>query len=318
MPKRVAGQGRDRKVRKRELAAKLREYVAEYSNVLIVTVDNVGSKQMQQVRVALRGKAVVLMGKNTLVRKVLREEVEKNPKLEALLPFMVGNIGLVFTNGNLSEVRKIIVENKVPAPARVGTLAQNDVTVPAGGTGLDPGQTAFFQTLNIATKIVKGAIEIVNDVVFLKKGEKISASHVALLDKLNIRPFSYGVVVTNVYEDGTVYSADILDMSQADLLDKFLSGVRKVAALSLGMSYPTAASLPYLVSNAFAKLVAISLATDYEFEEAKKFKDFLSNPGAFAAAAPAAAAGGAAAAAAPEVESEKEESEADMGFSLFD
>ena len=44
--------------------------------------DNVGSKQMQQIRMSLRGKAVVLMGKNTMMRKAIRGHLENNPALE--------------------------------------------------------------------------------------------------------------------------------------------------------------------------------------------------------------------------------------------
>lgn len=41
-----------------------------------------GSKQMQQIRMSLRGKAVVLMGKNTMMRKAIRGHLENNPALE--------------------------------------------------------------------------------------------------------------------------------------------------------------------------------------------------------------------------------------------
>jgi len=303
---------------------KLVEYLDAYKNVLIVEVDHVGSNQMQKTRIALRGKAVILMGKNTLMRKVIREQAtSKNPHLETLLPLVRGNIGMVLTNHNLGEIRKLILENKVPAAAKSGALAPADVFIPAGPTGLDPGQTAFFQALNIATKIVKGAIELVAQVHLLKVGDKVSSSHVALLTKLNILPFFYGFGVTHVYENGTVYAAGILDMSQDEILSKFFAGVRKVAALSLAIGYPTIASLPHIIAGAFSKIIAISLETDIDLKEAKPFKDFLADPEAFkkAAAAAAPAAGGAAAAAAPEAEKEKEkseESEADMGFSLFD
>jgi len=303
---------------------KLKDAVHAYKNVLIVGVDNVGSNQMQKVRVALRGKAVVLMGKNTLIRKILRDmvEEEKLNKLEALIPNVVGNMGFVFTNSNLSDIRKTILESKVPASAKSGTFAPADVFIPPGPTGLDPGQTNFFQALNIATKIVKGSIEIVSEVHLIKKGERVTMSHVAMLDKMNVRPFFYGFKVLTVYEDGTVYSADVLDMDQSALMDKFLGGVRKLAALSLAIGYPTAASVSHILNNAFKKLVAISLATEIEFAESKKFKDYLANPGAFAAAAPAAAApaaGGkaAAAAAAPKKKTSSEESMGG-GFSMFD
>lgn len=316
MPARKAGQGVNRRERKAEYITKLNSYLQDYKSILVVNIDNVGSNQIQQIRKALRGKAVVLMGKNTIVRKILRELSATNPGFESLLPLVFGNIGFVFTNENLSDIRTLIQTNKKPAAARVGIVAPNDVWIPGGSTGLDPGQTAFFQVLNIATKIVKGSIEIINDVHLIKKGDKVNTSHVALLDKLNIRPFHFAMTVTHVYDNGTVYSAAILDMSQEDLMQKFMDGVRKVAAVSLAISYPTEAALPYLFSGAFSKLVALSLVTDYSFDAAEKFKNILANPGAFAAAAPAAAAPVAAAAAAPEVKEESEEEE--MGFDLFD
>ena len=40
---------------------------------------------------------------------------------------------------------------KVGAPARVGLVAPNSVEVPAGGTGLDPSQTNFFQVCSSAS-----------------------------------------------------------------------------------------------------------------------------------------------------------------------
>jgi len=315
--------GAARRVRKEAFAARLREYLDTYKNVLIVQVDNVGSNQMQKVRVALRGKAAVLMGKNTLVRNTIRKHIadSKNTNLENLLPLVYGNMGFVFTNSNLKEVRDTVLSNKVPAAAKTGSFAPVDVHVPAGPTGMDPGQTAFFQALNISTKIVKGAIEIVNPVHLIKAGEKVTLSHVTLLAKLNILPFFYGFKVSDVYEDGTVYSADILDMSSETLLAKFSNGVSKLAAISLALGYPTLASLPFLVSGAFSKLLAISLATDYEFEQSKKFKEMLANPAAFAvAAAPAAGAAAPAAKKPEEKPAAKEESDEDLGggFSMFD
>jgi len=292
----------------------------EYKNILIVTIDNVGSNQMQKVRVALRGKGVVLMGKNTLMRKVIRDNLAKTPNFEAVLPLVVGNVGFVFTNSNLSEVRKLVLENKVPAAAKSGSFAPADVMVPAGPTGLDPGQTNFFQALNIATKIVKGTIEIVNPVNLIKKGDKVTSSHVALLGKLNILPFFYGFGVSHVYEDGTIYDAAILDMSQDDLLSKFFSGVNKLAAVSLAIGFPTQASLSHLLNGALKKLVSIALATEITFKEAESFKEYAANPSKFASAAPAAAASAAAPAAKKEEpkKASTEESGGDMGFSLFD
>jgi large subunit ribosomal protein LP0 len=47
---------------------KLKGLLEEYNSVFIVTIDNVSSQQMHEIRHSLRGDGVVLMGKNTMVR----------------------------------------------------------------------------------------------------------------------------------------------------------------------------------------------------------------------------------------------------------
>lgn len=298
--------------RKQEYFAKLEHLLDTYTKILLVSVDNVGSNQMQQIRIGLRGKAEVLMGKNTMIRKVLTTYLKKNPghPYENLLPRIRGNIGFVFTNGDLAELRKVIESNKVPAPARVGSIAPIDVTVPAGPTGCDPGQTSFFQALQIATKIQKGQIEITSDVLLVTKGVKVGNSEAALLQKLNINPFSYGLIITLVYDDGSMFDPAVLDLTDDDLCAKFMAGVRHVAALSLEIGFPTLASIPHSVANAFQMLVAVAVECDeFSFDKAEPYKAFLADPSAFAVAAPAAA-GDAPAEAAKE---EEEEEEADLG-----
>jgi len=46
---------------------KLKGLLEDYKSIFIVTVDNVSSQQMHEIRGSLRGEAVVLMGKNTMV-----------------------------------------------------------------------------------------------------------------------------------------------------------------------------------------------------------------------------------------------------------
>merc|ERR1712058_140563 len=110
---------------------------------------NVGSKQMQEIRIALRGQAVVLMGKNTMMRKAIRGHLENNPNLERLLPHI---------------------------------------------------------------KITKGTIEIIQDVPLIKTGDKVGMSESTLLNMLKISPFTYGLIVQKVYDSGTVFDPEILDI----------------------------------------------------------------------------------------------------------
>jgi large subunit ribosomal protein LP0 len=306
---------------KNKFFAKMLRLLDEYPKCFIVGADNVGSSQMQQIRIQLRGFGVILMGKNTMMKKAIRGHLEKNPNLEKLLPFIYQNVGFVFTKLDLSSIREKIQANTVAAPAKAGAIAPCDVVLPAQVTSLGPEKTSFFQALQITSKITRGTIEIVNDIPLIKKGDKVGASEAALLNMLKISPFSYGLSVLQVYDSGTVFSPEILDVTPQDLRNKFLEGVKNVAAISLKIGYPTVASAPHSIANGFKNLLAVAAATNVEFEQCKQLKEYLKNPGKFAAAAPAAkpAAAPAKAAPAPKKEEKKEESgDEDMGFGLFD
>eukprot|EP00567_Pseudictyota_dubia_P000011 CAMPEP_0197464548 /NCGR_PEP_ID=MMETSP1175-20131217/64077_1 /TAXON_ID=1003142 /ORGANISM="Triceratium dubium, Strain CCMP147" /LENGTH=389 /DNA_ID=CAMNT_0043000529 /DNA_START=118 /DNA_END=1287 /DNA_ORIENTATION=- len=226
---------------------RMKELLTTYTKCFIVEVDNVGSNQLQKTRISLRGKGEVLMGKNTMMRKCIREYVEENPgaPVEALEASCRGNVGFVFTNGDLGEVRTILEENVRPAPAKVSAIAPCDVIVPKGPTGCDPGQTAFFQTLQIGTKIARGQIEIVNDIQLINEGDKVTASQAALLQKLGIEPFTYGLNLKQVYDNGSLFDAKVLDITDDVLAAKFSEALSALAALSLALGFPTQASVPH-------------------------------------------------------------------------
>lgn len=309
----------DRSTWKGNYFTKIVQLLDEYPKCFLVDADNVGSKQMQQIRISLRGHAVVLMGKNTMMRKAIRGHLQANPKLELLLPHLRGNIGFVFTKEDLSTIRDMLLDNKVKAPARAGALAPLDVTVPAQNTGLGPEKTSFFQALNIPTKITKGTIEIIQNVNLIKSGDKVGMSEATLLNMLNISPFTYGLVVKKVYDSGSIFDPSILDITDDDLKAYILSGLRNIAAISLKIGYPTLASVPHSIINGLKNCMAVAAVTEITFKEAEKMKAYLADPSAFAAvAAPAAAAASDAPAAAAKPEEPEEESDDDMGFGLFD
>jgi large subunit ribosomal protein LP0 len=235
---------------------KLRELIAKYRSIFIVNVDNVGSNQMHQIRVALRGKGIALMGKNTMVRRAIRSIVGEYPEFERVLPHVRGNIGFVFTDGDLKEVRDLIVANKVAAPARAGAYAPKDVTVPAGNTGMEPGKTSFFQALGVPTKIARGTIEIVSDVKVVVAGSRVGPSEATLLNMLNISPFTYGMTVVQIYDQGNIFSPSVLDIDEKELIDRFMSGVKTIASISLALNYPTLVSVTHSLVNAYKNLLA--------------------------------------------------------------
>lgn len=296
---------------------RVRTLFRTYNKIFVVNVDNVTSTQMHQIRASLRGDAIILMGKNTMIRKAMREVLAENPKLDAIVPCIRGNVGLVFTNGDLKSILDRMLANRVEAAAKVGLTAQSDIYVPAGNTGMDPNKTGFFQALGISTKITKGSIEITSDVLLIKNGQKVGPSEATLLNLLNLTPFSFGLTVLTVYDDGSVFDPEMLKITD-DVLETMLqSAIKNVAALSLAVGIPTIASAPHSFINAFKNVIGVALATEFSFPAADKIRSAIAN----AAAAPVAAAPAAGKAAAVEekaaAKAESEEDD-DMGFGLFD
>lgn len=180
----------------------------------------------------------------------------------------------------------------------------------AGSTGLDPKQTSFFQQLSISTKIVKTQIDIVADKKIITSGQKIEATHAALLDKLKIRPFSYKMHVKKVYEDGTIFNPDVLDITTEDILARFRKTIGNLASISLASGFIIKPAVPHLLANAFKNLAAVTFDSDYSFKQADKMKEAAKN-----AVHVAPVAGGAKTAAPAKVEEKvvEEAADVDMG-----
>merc|ERR1711973_437841 len=127
---------------------------------------------------------------------------------------------------------------------------------------------------------------------------------------------------SQVYDNGAIFSPEVLDITDDDIIKKFASGISNIAAASLAMGYPTVASVPHSIVNGFRNIAAVCLEADIDIPQIQGIKEYLADPSKFAAAAPAATEekkeeG-------KKEEAKKEESDEsgsdddDMGFGLFD
>jgi len=299
--------------RKEEYFEKLEELLSTHTSCFIVHADHVRSRQFQDIRIALRGKAIVCMGKNTLMRKCISGWLEKEENAgsgyKMVCDKIRGNVGLIFLKNSPKECKEIVMKYTVPAPAKAGIEANCDVTVPAGPTGCDPSQTSYFQALNVPTKISKGQIEITSDVPLVKNGERVTPGAASLLQKLNIKPFTFGLIIQEVYQDGAMFSPEVLDYTSDDIAMKLCTGIRNVAAVSLEIGYPTLASLPHSLTNAckWCTAVLVGSDSDYTFPKCEDVLAYLKDPSAFAVSS-----GSSGAAAEEKVEEKEEEEEAEQ------
>ena len=67
-----------------------------------------------------------------------------------------------------------------------------------------------------------------------------------------------------------MYDPKVLDIKDEDLMDSVMTAITRIAAASLELGYPTLASIPHSVINGYKNVLAISIATDYDFPLAEK------------------------------------------------
>merc|ERR1711981_566394 len=121
-----------------------------------------------------------------------------------------------------------------------------------------------------------------NDTHLISTGEKVTASQAALLQKLGIEPFTYGMELKSVYDNGSLFDAKVLDITDDVLAAKFASAVTALASISLALGYPTQASLPHSISNAFKSILCVSLGCEsYSFQQADIVKNYITDPSKF-------------------------------------
>jgi len=181
-----------KRIKKENYWHRLQKAVYDYKNVLFIDADNVSSLQVLKIRARLREiNAVMIMGKNTLMKASLvaantepkpsdedyderKDSWAYNANIDKIVNQLKGNVNLILSNGDLGEVKAVLDEEVRQTPAKAGMIAPDNVTIKPGATGLDPKQTAFFQTLQIQTKIVKAQIDIVTEKQVITQGEKIT------------------------------------------------------------------------------------------------------------------------------------------------
>jgi large subunit ribosomal protein LP0 len=181
---------------------------------------------------------------------------------------------------------------------------------------MEPGKTSFFQALGVPTKIARGTIEITTDLKLIEAGNKVGPSEASLLNLLNISPFTYGLGIAQVYDQGQVFPPAILDIGEEQLLGTLAQAIATVATISLALNFPTLPSVMHSLVNSYKKVLAVAVETEITWPEIEQLKDRIANPDAYASAAPAASSGAAAAteAAPAEEKKEEEEEEDEEGF----
>ncbi|WP_336037452.1 50S ribosomal protein L10 [Halobacterium yunchengense] len=247
---------------KREEVDELVDLLETYDSVGVVNVTGIPSRQLQDMRRGLHGSAVLRMSRNTLLVRAL-EDVDDG--LEDLTEYISGEVGLVATNDNPFGLFQQLEESKTPAPINAGEVAPNDIVVPEGDTGIDPGPfVGELQQIGANARIQEGSIQVLEDSVVAEEGDVVSDDVANVLTELGIEPKEVGLDLRAVFSEGVLFTPDELALD----VDEYRADVQSAAAaarnLSVNAGYPTAQTAPLLVRKATGEAKSLGLQAAIE------------------------------------------------------
>jgi len=247
---------------KREEVEALTELVSEYESVGVVDVTGIASRQLQQMRADLHGTARLRMGRNTLVKRALDDVDEGLEELEA---YVSGQVGLIGTDDNPFGLYRQLEASKTPAPISGGEVAPNDIVIPEGDTGMDPGPfVGELQNVGAAAQIMEGSIKVTADSTVAEAGDVVSDDLASVLAEMGIEPKEVGLDLRAVYSDGVLFEAEELAID----VDAYRADVQAAVArgrnLSINAGYPTARTVGAMLAKASAEAKSVGIAAEVE------------------------------------------------------
>lgn len=234
----------------------------------ILDMHKLPARQGQQIKNKLREVATIKMAKKTLIKRAIEKSKKKDiKKLEEKLAH---EAALIFTNENPFKLFKTIKESRSPAAAKTGDVVQKDVVVQKGSTGLPPGPAiSTLQKVGLKASVQQGKIAVMADKVIVKTGDVITEDVANVLGMLKIEPMEIGLDLVAAWDDGTVYTKDILDVDAEQYLTDLYQCVVKAVNLSVNAGYSTKLTVPIMIQKAFSEARSICIEANI-FE-----KDFI-------------------------------------------
>ena len=221
----------------------------------IVNLLNIPARQLQEMRKTLAGKATIRLSKINLMKLALEDCDNEKANITGLSDYMEGQPALVCTDMNPFRLYKILEDSKTSAPAKAGSIAPEDIVVPAGDTGFPPGPfLGDLQQIGVPAKIDKGKIVVSKDTVVVKAGEEVSKQVAAALTRMDIKP-----MLKAVYEEGSIFKADVLAIDEEETLADIQAAFTKAFNLSVFSAFPTSQTISTIISTAHTKAYNVAI-----------------------------------------------------------
>jgi len=252
--------------KKAETVERVTELAKKYPVIAVTTLSKVRSTQLMAVRKALRGHAEVYVVKNKLAILGLKNAGIKNA--DQLLSHLSGQNALIFSTYDPFKLFLTLDKSHVYLHARAGDKAPNDIIVPAGNTSLPAGPVlSEFREAGISTKIEGGSIWVNKDSIALKKGGEVTPKLASLLSKLNIKPIRAGLTIALAYEDGLIYSGDLVAIDLEKYRQSLVEAYGSARGLSVLIGYVTKETAPEIIAKAYREAVSVAVEAGFVTRE---------------------------------------------------
>lgn len=253
---------------KREIFDDLTELLKKYSVVAVADLQKVRSSQIQEIRKKLRGKADLVVTKNTILRKASEKMSTEKKNIDRFSEQLTGSKVLIFTQMNPFELILFLNKNKVRVPAKGGDVASSDIMIPAGNTGMQPGPViSEFNEAKVQTRIEGGSIFIAKDTLVVQKGDIISTKTASLLTKLGMKPMEAGLSLSYAYDNGSVLGPTDLAFDLEQMKADFSSAARLAFNVAVEASIMLPETAPAIIGKAYRQAVSVSVESGFLTKE---------------------------------------------------
>lgn len=235
---------------KKSQAKRIIDLAKAYPIIGVADMENLPAPQLQRMREQLRSQVEIFMTKKRIMLKAI-DTIKDKPGFEKMKEHMKGMPALIFTKENPFSLFKALKKSKSKAPARAGQLAPRDIIIPAGPTPFTPGPIiGELGALGIKAGVEGGKIAVKVDSMVCAEGKPISDKLAGLLLKLGIEPMEIGLNVTAVYEKGTIYTKNVLDIDEDKFMHDLMLTASQAYGLAMEIGYTTKETVELLLQKA--------------------------------------------------------------------
>lgn len=236
------------KTQKASFVDEHRKMLKPYKVVGIVQLKGIPDRLLQSTRNKLKSTTKFIMGRRSLLVRILESE----ERTKTLVNDMTDTSAIILSNDDPFELYSKFLSNNLRLSAKPGQISLNDVSVLAGETGVQPGQTVTeLKSAGIDVQIQKGKVVIAKDKVVVRKGEVISNALAKALHTLEIYPFNAVIGPSTLVSEGIIFGRKALSITRDSTANDIMMCFRNALGVCLEANIINAYTIDNMITKAY-------------------------------------------------------------------